>query len=394
MMRSRKHAVNRVLLAGLVLATACTTSFAGQTITVDSAGAIPTISQAARHAGPGDTVEIAPGTYHETVWLFRSGTKDRPISFIAKQPGTVILDGSGLKAVFSSNHGSISNITVKGITVHGCANPKADEEAAVTTGAGWRLEDVTVEAVDGVGLSVFRDDVQLLRVAVNHCGRAGLSGDGCSNVLLKDCVTVGNNTMKNDPDFDAGAGKFLRSDHVVVDGLVSHDNIGPGLWFDYENHNVEIRNCTIYDNKGLLHDYSGSGIRCELDPGPVLIEHNRFYGNTGPNIEVNSSRRFTIRDNTFRGSSITLKDWPRGDDYTLQDVTIEHNIFRGTHIATESDNWDLTSPEIKHISIDHDEFESDGKKHIFQWGKQLFMGLPEVRDKLGFEKNGTLRAPG
>ena len=360
----------------------------GRVLRVGPGGFYRTISDAVRQAGPGDVVSIAPGTYAEELWLTRSGTPGLPITLQGDTAGAVVLDGSHLPIVISSNHGTTTDIVLRNLTIRGCANPKPDQEAAVTTGANWRLEDVTVDAAQGTGLTVYSSNVTLLRVAANHCGRAGLCGSGCSFVTAKDCTTVGNNTAGNDPDFDAGAGKWMRTDHVTIDHLLSHDNTGPGLWFDYNNTHAVIRNCDIFNNRGLAHAYSGSGMRFELDPGPVLVEANHLHGNTGPNLEICSSRNFVVQGNDLTGSSLALKDWPRGEDYTLANVTLSHNRLRDCHLATESPNWDAASPALKHVSIDYDQYEWSTQDPLFQWGDAVFTHLNDVRRALGFERHG------
>src|SRR4051812_26117739 len=68
------------------------------TLTVDPQnggnGNFATISQAADRAGPGDTVVVRAGTYRENVRLKRSGTRDRPIRFVADKPGSVVITGA------------------------------------------------------------------------------------------------------------------------------------------------------------------------------------------------------------------------------------------------------------------------------------------------------------
>jgi len=34
------------------------------------------------------------------------------------------------------------------------------------------------------------------------------------------------------PDYDGGAGKWMKTSYVTIDGMVSYDNIGAGIWFD------------------------------------------------------------------------------------------------------------------------------------------------------------------
>ncbi|MDR3706825.1 MAG: right-handed parallel beta-helix repeat-containing protein [Capsulimonadaceae bacterium] len=54
----------------------------------------PTIAQAAKLVGPGDTVIVKPGIYRETVKLRASGTLIAPITFEAQPEGKAILTGA------------------------------------------------------------------------------------------------------------------------------------------------------------------------------------------------------------------------------------------------------------------------------------------------------------
>ncbi len=368
------------LLSSILLAN----SARAATYTVDPTGPLTTITAAARLAAPGDTVQILPGTYHETVWLTRSGTADAPITFAAQTPGTVTIDAAGLPAAVSSNFGTTNWITLKNLTIQNCANPKPDQPAAVTTGEGWKLEDITVDSADGTGVQVWSDKVTLLRVTVKNCGRAGLSGYACSDVLAQDCVTINNNTKGADPDFDGGAGKWMKTDHVTIDGLLSHDNVGPGLWFDYNNTNVLIKNCSIYNNKGLTNPSSGDGIRLELNLGPILIQSNKFHGNTGSHISIQSCRHVTIKNNLFFGSALDIRDWPRGEDYTIRDLNVLNNRFDETRICAHGGTWNVGSAASKQIQF-ADNTYINSPTPLFTWG-DVYHSLDEAKAALGLDK--------
>ncbi len=71
----------------------------GATYTVDrdaprSPTTLATISAAAKIVRPGDRVVIAPGIYRESVPLQTDGTADAPITFEARQIGTVVVTGA------------------------------------------------------------------------------------------------------------------------------------------------------------------------------------------------------------------------------------------------------------------------------------------------------------
>ncbi len=58
------------------------------------ANTFPTIQAAVNQAKPGDTIRIAPGHYRETVTLRRSGTVPQPITIVAEEAATTVLDGT------------------------------------------------------------------------------------------------------------------------------------------------------------------------------------------------------------------------------------------------------------------------------------------------------------
>jgi len=363
--------------------TAPATAPAGNTYTVDPNGVLNTIGAAAKLAQPGDTVVILPGTYHESINLTTSGTATAPITFEAQTPGTVTIDATGFTSAFTSNFGNTDYIIVKGINVKNCANADPTLPAAVTTGNGWVLQDMVVDGADGTGIDVIGSNVTLLRVTAQNCGRAGLSGDGCTNVTVTDCVTTGNNTRQNDPSNNGGAGKWTRTDHVTIENLNSYNNTGPGLWFDYNNTNVVIKDSKIHDNHGLNHDYEGIGLNMELDPGPVLVQNDQFYGNTGSNICVQSSRNVTIQGNSLKGTALEFRDWPRGDNYTDQSFNIFSNTFDDTTILTDGGTWGLTSPTVKQITFAGNTYANTPAVE-FIWGSTQY-SLTDGEAKLGFE---------
>ncbi len=360
----------------------------GRSITVDPQGKIKSLSIAARLARPGDVITILPGVYHESINLTASGTAGRPITFQAQTPGSVIIDAAGFKTAISSNFAHTRFIILVGMTIRNCANPSPDDIAALSTGDGWTLQDITVDAADGTGIDIWGDGVTLLRVTAKNCGRAGLSGSGCSNVLVKDCATTANNTRSNDPADNAGAGKWNKCDHIIIDGLESANNTGTGLWFDYNNHDITITHCTIHDNHGLKHDYEGVGLSLELCPGPVLVDSNEFHNNTGANIAIRSSRQITIQNNSLSGSYLDLLDWPRGDDYTDQDFTITSNTFNNTKIFASGGTWNTSSPTQKRILFAGNTY-TNTPQTLFTWGG-VEMDLAEAKKKLGVE---TMSSP-
>jgi parallel beta-helix repeat protein len=370
---------------------------------VDPAGDLKTISAAVRQARPGDVVLIETGTYHETIDLRRSGTADAPITLAARTPGSVTLDGAGLPYVLG---GTASHIRVRGLTVDRCANDLAT--GAVRVASNWSLTDVVVQNTDGAGILVYGNDVTLTRVTAQSNGQQGIGGSNCSDVLLKDCVTRNNNTgMDNpvwkdsehaieqdgqwfvDPLWEAGGGKWSRSRRVTLDGVESYGNGGPGVWFDYDNADVVVRNSTVRNNHPIRTQFEATGINIELTAGGTLLENNTVIDNPGGNIVLESSRNVTVRGNTVRGSFVALNDWFRGDAFTMRNVTFTGNRFEGASVHTGGPGWSAGSVRDKSITFDGNTYVS-APRPVFQWGEGAHATVQDVRDALGLEINGVV----
>jgi hypothetical protein len=347
-------------------------------------GTYATITEAAAVAGPGDQVLIMPGTYFESLTLTKSGTATKPITFTAKVPGSVTLDGTGRETVVLA-YGA-QYITLDGINVNHASNGEANDPAAVSVGTGWKLKNMVVENTDGIGLVVYGDNVDLTNITAQFNGRQGISGSGCSYVNVVNCTTRGNNTKGNNPDWDAGAGKWFETDHITIDNMTSYDNVGPGIWFDYHNTNVVIKNSKSYNNRGLKNVWSGNGLRAELNTGSFLVQNNQFYGNSGPQLDIQSSKNVTVTGNTITGTHLALKDWNRGTEFAMSTISITNNRFIASGILTEGGTWNGTSGTTKSITIDRNTYQS-GLTYTWNYSA-TYKSLADVRSKLKFEQNG------
>jgi serine/threonine protein phosphatase PrpC len=118
---------------------------------------LPTIGAALRLSRPGDLVRVEPGAYAEAVVL------PDGVDLVAREPGTVVLvappgrsDWTGLRA-----HGRTGN-RVSGVRVRGEADAPMAAGARLS-GNNVVLEDVVIEGVLGVGVSIEREGTVLVR---------------------------------------------------------------------------------------------------------------------------------------------------------------------------------------------------------------------------------------
>jgi nitrous oxidase accessory protein NosD len=357
-------------------------------------------------ARPGAVILLKTGTYPEAIEFNTSGTKSRPITLIGEDG--VVIDGTGHTRVIG---GDAKHVFIRNITVRGARGRIFD--AAVKTGDGWRLEDVTVERADAGGVVVSGRDVTLLRVTAQDCGQQGIMGKHAVNATVKDCVTRRNNRGVADPawkdqpevdglkaavrigelwyvhpDFEAGGGKWWECDGVVIDGMQAYENTGPQIWFDYRSKRVTIRNCEVHDAQylpGTDNTWQATGIRIELqDAGPFLVEKNKCWANVGANVTVEQARNVTIQDNELTGGiGVLFRDHDRGKQYRVTGVTVRRNVFDNSRIET----WEWPfAKDAKRLTIDGNTYKNAAGAPLIRWDGKEYAELPAGE----FEKAGVM----
>src|SRR3546814_3248805 len=60
--------------------------------------------------------------------------------------------------------------------------------------------------------------------------------------------------------------KFLETDGLIIENVVSEGNVGPGLWLDSHNTGFIIRNNVLKDNSGSSEGWEGPGLWIENNP--------------------------------------------------------------------------------------------------------------------------------
>lgn len=181
------------------------------------------------------------------------------------------------------------------------------------------IEDCDFSYNGGVGLHLFRTgNVTLRNVKANYNGERGMGLTGYSssadpfleNVLFANCEWVGNNWRYKDSEYvgfwDASGIKLVpRLRNITIDSCYAADNYSDGIWFDWHNYELIIRNtimennhragltieastharldgedvvtatvdnCTIKNNETGLFSYGSRNIH---------IENSSIYGNDG-----------------------------------------------------------------------------------------------------------------
>jgi parallel beta-helix repeat protein len=273
-----------------------------------------TITAAASHAGAGQTVQVASGTYTEVVKVSASGSPGAPITF-QPAPGAVVTltgkaDGFTLtNASWITVTGfEITRTTSYGINVTGGSHVAISANHVTFSGqpiqgqiaAGIHLSGVTSSLVSG------NDS--------DHNSDYGITVVGGSTGV----EVRGNTTYANSRVYErATAGiRIYQSPGNIVDRNITHDNQDSGIEC-YPGAN----NTLIYDN--VSYDNGDHGIDNLTATGEVIVG-NTVYGNVTAGINVEGgSTGATIGDNISVDNGI-------GSPRTHSDIRVEHGSTAGT----------------------------------------------------------------
>ena len=273
-----------------------------------------TIGAAAAHAGAGQTVQVAGGTYAEDVKISASGGPGAPITFTAAPGAAVTLTGKtdGFTLTNASwvtvNGFHVTRTTSYGINVTGGSHVTISANQVTFSGqpvqgqiaAGIRLSGVSGSLVSGND-SDHNSDYGIMVVG------------GSTGVEVR-----GNTTYANSRVYErATAGiRIYQSPGNIVDRNITHDNQDSGIEC-YPGAN----NTLIYDN--VSYDNGDHGIDNLTATGEVIVG-NTVYGNVTAGINVEGgSTGATIANNISVDNGI-------GSPRTHSDIRVEQGSTAGT----------------------------------------------------------------
>ena len=275
-----------------------------------------TIGAAVAKVAPGQTVQVAGGTYSEKVTISKSGTATSPITFRAAPGATVTVTGGTNGFVISGrswltvNGFTVTNTSDYGITVSNSTSITISNNDV--SNAGFRASGMTRG-----GIRVNNSTDSLIVGNTSHDNSyAGIMvvGGSTRNEVR------GNETFGNARGFERAAPgiRIYQSPANVVDNNITHDNEDSGIE-SYSGANDTL----IYNN--VSYSNGDHGIDDLRTTGQRIIG-NTVYKNVtaGINLEGNSTGG-TIRNNISVDNGIKS---PR----THSDIRVESGSTAGTTV--------------------------------------------------------------
>jgi hypothetical protein len=242
-----------------------------------------------------------------------------------------------------------------GFSFDGGGKPGGDNHnAAMLVGSGARFMGGGYQNAVGVAVAAGQvkvkngkesvasaDDARILGNVFRNNGASGSGGKFHGGELAFNVFDENNAGRDGD---GANIGKLSRSDGVDV-----HHNVCTGGWFadlwaDINNGNLRVRDNVLAGCKRINKDYQGVGLKLEISSPNHLIQGNIIYGQHGPAVVLNETRKVRVIGNVLadgvgpEGAVLHGRQLTRADENTnaavpgswrLGDVLFDANFLIG-----------------------------------------------------------------
>ncbi len=349
---------------------------AADTITVGAGETYDTIGAAITAAGPGDTINVAAGTYNEKLVIDKQLTLlgaqyevDPTVAGVrTDEAEESVIDATGSEFGITIMAGSV---TVDGFTVTGATGSgiQINEYGGAEIAGGNTVTNNILSDNGSRGLQQWKSDNNTIaNNLMSNNGRGGVT------IWYSDDNTIASNVMTGN---GAGSGLFLdHGDNNTIENNVIFLNVGQddghggirvgnscgntitgntlsgqyqGITMRYETHNNIITNNTIEDNK--------KGISLWHTPSGNEAHHNNIVGNTEYGVYNDSGVEF---DATLNWWGATNGPAPSGSGDAVSDNVLYDPWLKAPYRPTTS----MSSFTIDHAKIDFKKKVDDDKIRV------------------------------
>ena len=326
-----KKVATAVMLTLLLIGTLTLTSNTQQALsdpgTIRVPQDYPTIQVAINAASPGDTIQVAAGTYYENVVV------NKAVSLVGKNPGTTIIDAKGTGTVVKV---TASSVTITNFTIQ-------------SSGSGWPNSGVLM---DSVSLCTISNNI-----IVNNWYGIWLK-DSSNNVLSSNNIannqygvwmeSSSNNTLLNNSltlnQYNLGVWGLALSHFIQNIDITNYVNSKP-IYYWINQHKdqvpadagyVALVNSTEIIVKNLTITNNGQGMLIAYTQSSSITNNN--ITNNWVGIELYNSSNNTLSSNNIANNQYGT--WLfYSTNNTLRDNNATNNQQRGIELFYSSSNW-------------------------------------------------------
>lgn len=277
-----------------------------------------------------------------------------------------------------------------GTGVNGWLISNNDIKNAVMTGPGGRCSNC-----GGIGLA-FQNGSQVTANLIRDNASMGFSCYGPNDVFTDNEISGNNPGYGTDPAWEAGANKCWLSINERFQNNYSHDNNGPGMWFDNGNYGAVIQNNRIENNSvGIMWEISGDAeisfnklvtnqvadASCQNWMWCADILLSSSGATSGKLIEVHDNLITTSLLTGDKGAGLSIISQNRGDRFEATRNIHTHNntvtFTGGLGKYGAAQDWGDTGMWSDNITFNNDTFVNAGNN--FWWSDQSNISLAAFR---------------
>ncbi|MCY7760899.1 right-handed parallel beta-helix repeat-containing protein [Bacillus spizizenii] len=376
-----------------------------------------TLAHASDEAGPGTTVMIRGGTYHETLVVKHSGADGKPITFRNYENEKVVISGESIADakyetplihIHDKHDIAISGLTIQDLSV---SSEEATAMGIYVSGSSSHIaiknnhvRDIKTTADEGNahGIAVYGSgSMKDIQIEDNTVEKLTL---GASEAVVLngniDGFTISGNVVRNNNnigiDLIGYEGTADKNDYVrngVVENNTVYQNStygNPAYGDDYSaggiyvdgGHGIEIKKNTVYDNDiGIEATSEHKGKYATA----IQITDNKVYNNAYTGISIGgydkkrggTSNSLIARNIMYRNDTKGLYGGQLLLQYDAKNNTIEKNILTASDSRLFIGN-DFTANEGNTVNhnVYHKEADQDG---IWMWKKNEYDSFSSYR---------------
>ena len=276
------------------------------TVTVGPDGDYATISSAISVSTDGDTIEVSPGTYEESINL---GLKD-----------VTVVSTEGWEVTSITGDGRTATVSI------------SDEATTSSRLSGFTLSNTSTRCIRIEGGTPQLDNLNLSGCGSDTMARAG------GILILGGSSSIANTIVEN-AIAESGSGLHCEDAELTVTDSEFNGNqatTGNGGALRLLRCNASLSNVTIDGNTAAQDGggISASSSTVSADIGTVFSNNQSLYG-SGGGISVESADSLTIDNVQFDGNS--ARDFGAGAYLNnVSDSAIENSVFSGNTLAAST----------------------------------------------------------
>jgi parallel beta-helix repeat protein len=344
------------------------------------AGGAPycTISEAVAVVQPGQTIQVATGTYPESVTVSKAGTPSAPIVLTTAPGGSVTITGDGTSA-------RALTVSAQYVQVNGFNVLSHTKQDVYVSASNVTVSNMSVSQTSSHGIYV-----------------SGSSGSPLTNVTLTGNVA----TVAGLPNIDyshLAAGIYLKytTNSTVTQNTADADTLA-GIYLGTGTANITATRNVTFNNAAGTYSGNPHGLAPGIDSrtGPNLIIRNLSYSNEDSGLQF-----YTGAHDNVVTDNLSFNNGDHGiDDLNAPDqIIVGNTIYNSMHSTRTTSNIRVDSTSITGAVVDYNNVlvprqnvcgtNNSSSCVEYIWGKTGYSSLAAFQTATGQEVHGKEADP-